>query len=448
MYKLTLAFKYFLKRKITYFALFAVTLCVFIVVVVMTVTTDLYGDFKEKNHHFAGDCVVGTDSLVGFAYYEDFIKILEQQKEIAAVTPVIESFALIRQRGSTTNEDNAVQIMGIDPNSYSKVTDFSNSLYYNRNDASQVFTFTSDPNLTACVLGDSMTREENTIYLDRQSIPVISFSVSCFPLAPTGALARLDTIPVNTKTCYLSDFSNTGLPRVDGAVIYLPFDEVQKLCMAGQTKRISRIQIKFAPSVNVDEGTALVRSLWDAYSLEKKDEPQAYLLNTVSVQSWKEFRRESIAPMENEQAELIVMFGFVGLTTVFIVLVVFYMIISHKSKDIGILKSIGAGKRDILELFSVFAIIVGLISSAIGLLAGWLFLLNVNRIESWLSRNYGFQLWDRSVYAIGAIPNRVNFTVLAVVAGAAILACLLGAFFPSWQAARKAPADILQVNQL
>ena len=77
-----------------------------------------------------------------------------------------------------------------------------------------------------------------------------------------------------------------------------------------------------------------------------------------------------------------------------------------------------------------------------------MFLLNVNRLEGWLYINYKFQLWNRDIYAIGAIPNRVNFTVLVIVAIAAILACIFGAFFPSWQAARRNPADILQVNQL
>ena len=450
MYKITLAFKYFIKRKITYFAVLAVTLCVFIVAVVMTVTTDLYGDFIEKNHSFAGDCVIGTDSLVGFAYYEDFVKILAQQKEIASVSPVIKSFALVRQRGS--NEDDAIEIMGIDPDTYSKVTGYANTLYYNRKNVSDVFKLSYDPNLTGCVLGDTMTRDDDIVYPDKSTVPGIRFSISCFPLNTYGALAQAGTDLVNSKTFYLSDLSNTGLPRVDGSIMYLPFDEAQKLCgMAGPaspTKRISQIQIKFAPSVKIKKGAELVRSLWDKYKLEKQNETQAFLLNTVTVQSWKEFRRESIAPMENEQAELILMFGFVGLTTVFIVLVVFYMIISHKSKDIGILKSIGVSKRSIIELFSIFAFLVGLLSSVIGLFAGWIFLVNVNRIEDWLYHRYGFQLWNRNIYAIGDIPNRINFTVLAVVAVAAILACLIGAFFPSYQAARKAPADILQVNQL
>ena len=76
MYKFILAFRYMFRKRISYLALLAVSLCVFIVVVVMTVMTGLVDDFKRKNHEFVGDCVIGTESLVGFGQYEDFVKIL------------------------------------------------------------------------------------------------------------------------------------------------------------------------------------------------------------------------------------------------------------------------------------------------------------------------------------------------------------------------------------
>ena len=447
MHKFTLAFKYFLKRKVTYFAILAVTLCVFIVTIVMTVMTGLVGDFKQKNHDFTGDCVVGTDSLVGFAYYEDFMEILTKQKEIAAISPVIKSFALLRNKNS--KKDNDAEIMGIDPLLHSKVTNFSDTLFYNNEDVSKSFELAYDPNLAGCIIGSSYPPDREAGLLDRNYVPRMSYSINCVPLTSKGAFAQAGTDIIDTKTFYLSDLSNSGLPRIDGYVVYVPFEDAQKLCgMAGSTKRISRIYIKFADTVKLKEGTRLVHDLWDKYKLEKQNEKQAYLLDTVSVQNWKQFRRESISSMENEQNMMTLMFGFVGITTVFIVLVVFYMIISHKSKDIGILKSIGASNKDIIELFSFFAFLIGFFSSVIGLLAGWLFLVNINRLENWLYVNHEFQLWNRNIFAIGGIPNSVNFTVLAIITASAIAACLIGAFVPSFQAAIKRPADILQVNQL
>jgi ABC-type lipoprotein release transport system permease subunit len=81
-------------------------------------------------------------------------------------------------------------------------------------------------------------------------------------------------------------------------------------------------------------------------------------------------------------------------------------------------------------------------------LGGWLFLLKINQIEDWLFRRFGFQVWDRTLYAIGDIPCRVDFAVLVAIILSAIAACLAGAFVPSLQAARLKPVETLQVTQL
>ncbi|HUT47385.1 MAG TPA: FtsX-like permease family protein [Sedimentisphaerales bacterium] len=447
MYKIILATRYLLKRRITYFAVLAVALCVFIVVVVMTVMAGLVNEFKEKNHRFAGDCVVGTESLVGFAYYEDFVKLVEQQDFVEAVSPAIKSFALKRRRG--LEQDDIVEIMGIDPVRHSQATGFGDTLYYHKDDVSGTFEIANDANLAGCVLGDFLLfQDTNSRNLSETSLPR-AYSISCFPLTARGALAQAGTDMVNTKIFYYSDQSSSGLPRVDGSLVYLPFEQAQLLCgMAGSNKRASRLHIRFKPDVKIQAGCEKIRSLWQKFRQDKAGEPQAYSLDTVTVQSWKQYRRASIAPMENEQTEMSVMFGFVGITTVFIVLVVFYMIISHKSKDIGILKSIGVSNIDIIELFSGYAFMVGIIGSGFGLLAGWVFLLKINRIEDWLFEHFGFQLWDRTIYAIGDIPNKIEFKILAIIVVSAIAACLAGALIPSLQAARQKPVETLQVGQL
>ncbi len=360
MYKIVLAVRYFLKRRITHFAVLAVALCVFIVVVVMTVMTGLVSDFKQKNHDFVGDCVVGTESLVGFAYYEDFVNILEKQDFVEGVSPVIKSYALISLRGSERNE--GLEIMGIEPLRHSRVTGFAKTLHYHKADASKTFEPSYDPNLLGCVLGIDLAfrRDFNGNYYYYSTIPQNAYSISCFPLTSRGALSKAGAGLVNTKTFYYSDTSQSGLARVDSSLFYLPFEWAQRLCgMDGSVKRASAIHIKFKPNVKLQAGCEKVASLWQEFKQRKAGERQAYLLDTVTVQNWKDYRRSSIAPMEKEQTVMAVMFAFVGIKTVFIVFVVFYMIISHKSKDIGILKSIGVSNAAIMELFSGYAFLVG-----------------------------------------------------------------------------------------
>jgi ABC-type lipoprotein release transport system permease subunit len=448
MYKLKLAFRYLYRRRISYLALAAVTLCVFIVVVVMTVMDGLVGDFKRKNHDFTGDCVVGTQSLTGFPYYDDFTKILESSDFVDAASGVIRSYAFVGAEGSTRGM--GTEMLGIDPVSYSRATGFGESLHYHKSEPAKAFEVKGESNLSGCVTGVDMLfeRDSHGDYDYGREFPKIALSVTCFPLTAKGALAKAGTDVVNTKTFYVSDSSQSGLARVDGSIIYLPFDEAQTLCgMDGTAKRASRIHIKFKQGTNIDEGTQKVRAMWAKFRDEKGKE-NADLLRQVIVQDWKENRRETIAGMEKEQVTLMMMFSMVGLTTVFIVYVVFYMIISHKTKDIGILKSIGASFGDVIGLFMGFAAALGIIGSAVGVCGAVIFLRNINRIEGWLFERFGFQMWDRTIYAIGEIPHRLDMTLILVITGCAVLACLAGAMLPSVGAARARPADVLQVSQL
>jgi lipoprotein-releasing system permease protein len=443
MYKLTLIIRYLLKRRITHFAVLAVALCVFIVVVVMTVMTGLVGDFKQKNHQFVGDCVVGTKSLVGFPYYEEFIRILEGADWVEAVSPVVKNYALLRPEGEDPGM--GVEIMGLDPCKHARATNFGETLYHRREDVSKAFHPVYEPNALGCVLGIDLALRRNAQSQYTYDIrPArIAISLTCFPLNSRGAPARAGTSPVSTQRFYYSDHSHTGIARVDGSVVYIPLERAQSLCMAGTRKRVSAVHVRFRAGTSLSQGHDRVAALWQEFKQGQKDAPDSFLLDTVTVQDWKAYRRAFIAPMEKEEALLSIMFGFVGITTVFIVFVVFYMIVSHKTRDIGVLKSVGASSRSIMALFAGFALVVGALGALVGVLVAWLFLARINRIENWLFERFGFQLWDRTFYAIGEIPNRVEGKVLAIIICCAIIACLIGALVPSSCAARLRPVETL-----
>jgi lipoprotein-releasing system permease protein len=234
---------------------------------------------------------------------------------------------------------------------------------------------------------------------------------------------------------------------VDGSTVYIPLEQAQLLCMSGAEKRITALHVKFRAGVNLRDGVARVEDLWGRFRQAQAGTPNSVLLDTVRVQDWKEYRRAFIAPMEKEETLLSLMFVLVGITTVFIVFVVFYMIITHKRKDIGVLKSVGASNVSVLALFEGFAFCVGLIGSCAGTVVGWLFLARINRIEQWLYVHFNWQLWDRTIYAIGDIPNRVEPGILAAIIGSAILSCLVGALIPSYLAVRLRPVETLHAQR-
>ncbi|MHC4259113.1 MAG: ABC transporter permease [Planctomycetota bacterium] len=336
MYKIILATRYLVKRRITYLAVTAVALCVFMVVVVMTVMTGLVRDFKIKNHDWVGDCVVSSDSLVGFAYYEEFLEALKDEDMVEAASPVIKSYALLTYGGSDWTD--GIEIMGIDPLRHCRATGFRNTLHYRKGDVSKVFEPMYDVNLPGCVVGIDkvLSRNKYGQYQQYPNVPGYSYTINCFPLTVGGALIKTGLGLVNSKTFYYSDNSHSGLAKVDGAFIYIPFEDAQVLCgMGGAGKRVSSIHIKFKSSVKLQVGCERISQLWAEFRTKQSNRKLADLLSSVRIESWKGYRREVIAAVEKEQIMMMAGLGMIGIIAVCIVLVVVYMIVSHKSKDIG-----------------------------------------------------------------------------------------------------------------
>jgi lipoprotein-releasing system permease protein len=449
LYKFTLSIRYLIRRPISYFAVAAVALCVFVVFVVITVLNGLSRDFKQKIYLSVGDCVVYTKSLVGFGYYDEFLEILRRQPYIEAATPVVRNYGLVsvsETGGLDIYGQSVREIAGVEPASLSRVTGFGKWIKYHSNDVADVFRPDYDVNLPGCVPGIDILfqRDQEGLYHIPDRAVRTAFEISCVPLTAKGALARAGAGELNSKTFYYSDNFEAGY-SLDRRLIFLPLDDAQLLCgMATGYKRITHIHIKFKSGVALGRGTEQVRKLWKDFVVTKAGASYENLLSEVQVQSWKDFSKVIVALVETQQTMMIICFALIGIITVFIVLVVFYMIVSHKSKDIGILKSVGASGFNIMSVFLNFAFLIGLSGSAIGSLAGWPFLVYINQIF----RFFNFRLWDPQTTSIGEIPNTIDLTVLGTIILCAIVASVLGAILPSLRASRINCVDTLQVAQL
>jgi lipoprotein-releasing system permease protein len=449
MIGLKLSWRYFWHRRISILAVASVALCVFIVVIVMSVMNGLADDFKEKCHRFVGDCVIRSQSLVGFPYAADFIRELEKQSFVAAASETVQGMGLMTSPGASWNA--GVEYVGIDPQKYSEVTNFAKTLQYHADKPQDAFVPPDVPELDGCVMGIDLIldrRPDTGEYSPSPKPWLLRINISGFPLNPKGGFARAGTDTVSSKTFYYSDHSHSGLVRPDGGMVYISLRQARLLSgMDAPIERSSTIHIRFADGVTAEAGTEKVRQHWREFVQSCRGKPYAEMLDSVGVQTWRQDRREWIAPMDKEKMMLALLFMMLGIVTVFIICVVFYMIIGHKSRDLGILKSVGMSSPSVAAVFLGFAGIVGIVGTILGTAGGCLFLWKINAMEDWLYNHYGQRVWDRSIYAIDQIPNAIEWSTLIWVAVCAMGACLIGALIPSIQAASKSPVRILQISQ-
>ena len=120
------------------------------------------------------------------------------------------------------------------------------------------------------------------------------------------------------------------------------------------------------------------------------------------------------------------------------------MIVKDKQHDIAILRTLGAGPRNILAIFALQGTLIGLAGTLAGAALGVLLSRNLQSIVHGLERVLGVQFLDAKVYFMSDLPAYVEWLDVAQICGVAFLLCALATLYPAWRAARTQPAEALR----
>ena len=162
------------------------------------------------------------------------------------------------------------------------------------------------------------------------------------------------------------------------------------------------------------------------------------------VRTWEESQAKWMGAIEKEMVLVTGLFGMISIVAVFLIFCIFYMIVVEKTRDIGIIKSVGATSSGVAGIFLGYGAVIGIVGAALGLLFGYLVVHYINTLHSWLGTALHVQVWDPEVYAFDTIPNTLEpqriFWILAI----AVVASILGALVPALRAARLNPVEALR----
>ena len=142
----------------------------------------------------------------------------------------------------------------------------------------------------------------------------------------------------------------------------------------------------------------------------------------VSVMTWEQQLASIIAPVQKERELMRILFSIVYIVCAGLVLSIFWAIVYEKTRDIGILRAIGASRPGILGIFLIYGLVIGLLGSMVGVGLGWLVVTNINAIHDALGEPA--PMWMTiSAFSISAVL--LGFSVHAALKGS-ILRWLLG----------------------
>ena len=162
------------------------------------------------------------------------------------------------------------------------------------------------------------------------------------------------------------------------------------------------------------------------------------------VLTWEDFRGPLLGAIENERVLMGIMLSLVLLLACFIIFAILSMMVTEKTRDIGILTAIGATPQGVLVLFLLIGFWDALIGALLGAAVGTWAAINIDPIERWLHDTFGFEIFNRDVYLFDYIPSQVEPVAVAVIVLGAFVGTLLFAALPAWRAARLDPLTALR----
>ncbi len=320
---------------------------------------------------------------------------------VTAVTPIVYIQALL----SSGHAVSGVAIRGVDPDTVSSVMSIGQILLGKGLDAFRAFNGRHPP----IILGKELAR--NLQVSVGQTIQVV---------LPSGTITPVGMIP-KIRSFKVAGINSTGMYEYDASLAFIPIAAAQKLLGIGP--RVHGIEAKVSDIYAADRiaarlGKELGFPFW--------------------TMDWQKMSRNLFAALKMEKLAMFVILTLIVLVAAFNIISTLIMMVMEKKQDIAILKSIGASDRQILRIFMLTGLMIGMAGTAIGVSCG------VGLC--WALSRFKFIKIPKEVYYTDSLPILMNHFDVAVIAVSAVLICFLATIYPARQAAEINPSEVLRTG--
>ncbi len=237
-------------------------------------------------------------------------------------------------------------------------------------------------------------------------------------ISPLGTLTPMGRLP-RVKKFVVGTVFHSGMYEYDATLVYAGIPTVQEF--VGQGDRVTGIDIR-------------VRDIYAADTLAARI--QEKLGPDYAARDWMQLNRTLFSALKLEKLAMFIILTLIVLVAAFNIASTLIMLVMEKTRDIAILKSMGATRQSIMKIFMLEGAVIGAVGTAIGLTLGILL--------TALLQRYEFIQLPRDVYYISTLPVKLEGLDVALIAGAALAISFLATLYPAWQASRLDPVEAIR----
>ena len=164
----------------------------------------------------------------------------------------------------------------------------------------------------------------------------------------------------------------------------------------------------------------------------------------MRVVDWQQSNNSFFAAVQVERNVMFLILTLIILVAAFNVVSSLIMMVKDKTRDIAVLRTIGAGRGAVLRIFLMCGASVGVTGTVVGVVLGVLFCWNIETLQGWVEAATGAQVFNPEVYYLTHLPAKLNWAEVGQVMAMALTLSLLATLYPSWRAARTDPVEALR----
>ncbi|CAH0355359.1 MAG: lipoprotein-releasing ABC transporter permease subunit [Sphingobium sp.] len=243
---------------------------------------------------------------------------------------------------------------------------------------------------------------------------------------PAGRATPFGTVP-REISYEVGAIFEVGVYEYDKAFVIMPMEDAQTLLLLGDVVGMIEVQ-----TVDADDVQNILAPLADKVT------------GRAVIQDWRQMNASLFEALAVERVAMFVVLSIIVLVAVFNILSSLIMLVRAKTRDIAILRTMGASRSGLIKIFMTVGITIGTLGMVAGTVLGFTFLFFRQPIVNAIQFVTGQNLWDPSIRFLTELPSQSDPAEIITICLMALVFSFLATLYPAFKAANTDPVQVLR----